>query len=186
MTKARLMLTITLITLVINGLAGCSSTPDVDTSPDSEIIPLIGVGPQVGKLAPDFEFTDAEGNSTSLSNLRDKYIILNFWQTWCQPCKYEMPLLQDLAYDQEKADNGLILLTVNSGESADTVQRFMKERGFSFPVLLDVQKGISRSYNVRFIPTTFFIGRDGIISNIRVGAFMNEDQLEKILNTFIK
>jgi hypothetical protein len=62
----------------------------------------------------------------------------------------------------------------------------MKERGFSFPVLLDVQKGISRAYNIRYIPTTFFIGQDGIISNIRVGAFMNEDQLEKILNTFIK
>jgi peroxiredoxin len=185
MTKARFILAITLITLVINGLVGCSSPTTLEPSPNSEIIP-IGIGPQVGKLAPDFKYINAEGNSTSLSDLRGKSIILNFWQTWCGPCKYEMPLLQDLAYDQEKAENGLILLTVNSGESADTVQKFMKERGFSFPVLLDVQKGISRAYNIRYIPTTFFIGQDGIISNIRVGAFMNEDQLEKILNTFIK
>jgi peroxiredoxin len=181
----RAILRMALITLVMIGLTGCSAATTLAPSPDSEIVP-IGIGPQVGKLAPDFEFTDAEGNSTSLRDLRGKSIILNFWATWCGPCRYEMPLLQDLAYDQEKADNGLILLTVNSGESADTVQRFMKERGFSFPVLLDVEKGISRSYNVRFIPTTFFIGQDGIISNIRVGAFMNGDQLEKILNTFIK
>ena len=185
MTKAILILAMTLITLAMNGLVGCSSTTTPEPSPDSEIVP-IGIGPQVGKLAPDFKFIDAEGKSTSLRDLRGKSIILNFWETWCGPCKYEMPLLQDLAYDQEKAENGLILLTVNSGESADTVQRFMKERGFSFPVLLDIQKSVARYYNVRYIPTTFFIGKDGIISYIRVGAFMNKDQLEQILNTFIK
>jgi len=185
MTKARLILAITLMTLVMLGLAGCSPPTTPETSPDSEIVP-IGVGPQVGKSAPDFKLTDAEGNSTSLSNLRGKSIILNFWETWCGPCKYEMPLLQDLAFDKEKAEHGLIVLTVNMGESAETVQRFMKERGFSFPVLLDIQKSVARYYNVRYIPTTFFIGKDGIISYIRVGAFMNKDQLEQILNTFIK
>jgi peroxiredoxin len=162
------------------------NTPSIKPSPDPESVPATEVGPQVGKLAPDFTFTYSDGESVSLSDLRGRSIMLNFWATWCGPCKYEMPLIQDLANDQEKAEKGLILLTVNSGETGDAVREFMKERGFSFPVLLDIQKGIMRSYNVRYIPTTFFIGQDGIISEIRIGAFMNESQLEETLNKIIK
>jgi peroxiredoxin len=162
------------------------NTPSIKSSPAPESTPVIEIGPQVGKLAPDFNFTDAEGKSTSLSGLRGRSIVLNFWATWCGPCKYEMPLLQDLADDQEKAEKGLILLTVDSGESADTVRRFIKASGFSFPVLLDSQSIIYRAYKVRAIPTTFFIGQDGIISYIRVGAFMNKSQLEEILNKILK
>ena len=158
------------------------NTPSIKPTADPEKVSAIEVGPQVGKLAPDFKFTDAEGKSVSLSDLRGKSIMLNFWATWCGPCKYEMPLIEDLAHDKEKAEKGLILLTINSGESADTVRRFMKEQGFSFPVLLDIQKSITRAYNVRAIPTTFFIGQDGIISKIKLGAFMNESELEQILN----
>ncbi len=158
------------------------NTPSIKTTADPEKVSAIEVGPQVGKLAPDFKFTDAEGKSVSLSDLRGKSIMLNFWATWCAPCKYEMPLIEDLAHDREKAEKGLILLTINSGESADKVQRFMIENGLSFPVLLDTQKMVVRAYNVRAIPTTFFIGQDGIISKIKLGAFMNESELEQILN----
>ncbi|MFC1968573.1 TlpA family protein disulfide reductase [Chloroflexota bacterium] len=195
MTKVTVVLALTLITVVLVGLAGCSSAttpPEVPATaqvpnPDPpQEIAVADVGPQVGKLAPDFTFTDPDGKSVSLSSLRGRSVMLNFWATWCGPCRYEMPLIQDLAYDKEKAEAGLILLTVNSGESADTVLKFMKENGFSFLVLLDIQKGITRSYNVRGIPTTFFIGRDGIISEIKIGAFMNETQLKQSLNKVIR
>ena len=70
----------------------------------------------MGKLAPDFKYRDAEGKAVSLSDLRGKTVMLNFWATWCAPCQYEMPLLQALADDENKAAQGLVLLTVNDGE----------------------------------------------------------------------
>lgn len=151
----RMILSMTVILIVLIGLVGCSptttppSTPETaevtNPEPSSEPgkVSAVEVGPQVGKLAPDFKFTDAEGKSVSLSDLRGKSIMLNFWATWCGPCKIEMPLIQELAHDKEKADKGLVLLTVNGGESAETVRGFMKKYGFSFPVLLDIQKGIT-------------------------------------------
>lgn len=166
--------------------ATTENTPPATPSTEPKQVSAIEVGPQVGKLAPDFTFIDSEGKSVSLSDLRGSSIILNFWATWCGPCKYEMPLIQDLAHDKERAEKGLIILTINIGESADTILKFMKARSFSFPVLLDIQKSITRAYNVRAIPTTFFIGQDGIISEIKVGAFMNESELEQSLNRFIK
>jgi peroxiredoxin len=188
----------TVILIVLIGLVGCSSTMTPPPTPETvettnpepssepEKVSAIEVGPQVGKLTPDFKFTDAEGKSVSLSDLRGKSIMLNFWATWCGPCKIEMPLIQELAHDKEKADKGLVLLTVNGGESAETVRGFMKKYGFSFPVLLDIQKDIIRAYNVRAIPTTFFIGQDGIIREIKLGAFLSESELEQRLNTVME
>jgi len=94
-------------------------------------------------------------------------------------------LIQALAHDEEKAAKGLVLLTINSGESADKVGKFMYEYSYSFPVLLDTQRGITRAYNVRAIPTTFFIDKDGIISDIKVGAFTTEAELDAKLNNIM-
>ena len=112
--------------------------------------------------------------------------MLNFWTTWCAPCQYEMPLLQALANDKDKSAQGLVLLTVNDGESIDVAHRFMTAHGYSFTVLLDTQNVITQSYNIRAIPTTFFIGQDGIIRNIKLGAFLNESELEQTLNAVMK
>jgi len=166
--------------------APTENTPPATPSTEPKQVSAIEVGPQTGKLAPDFNFIDAEGKSVSLSDLRGKSVMLNFWATWCGPCKYEMPTIQQLSQDKKRSEEGLVLLTINIGESADKVQRFMIENGLSFPVLLDIQKSITRAYNVRAIPTTFFIGQDGIISEIKLGAFMNESELEQSLNRFIK
>jgi peroxiredoxin len=174
-----MILVITLISTVIIGLVGCSSAstspPIPETTPETE------VGPQVGNLAPDFKFMNPGGKNISLSDLRGNSVMLNFWATWCGPCKVEMPLIQELSHDEEKAAEGLVLLTVNSGESADKVASFMNEHGFSFPVLLDTQGGITQAYNVRAIPTTFFIDRDGIIKDMKIGAFSSGAEIEQKL-----
>ena len=156
--------------------------PPPETAPEPETTTELEVGPQVGKLAPVFEFMDPGGDKVKLSDLRGSPVVLNFWATWCGPCKFEMPLLQALAHDEEKAAEGLVLLTINGGESADTVSKFMYEHGYSFTVLLDTQNGIARAYNVRAIPTSFFIDKDGVISNIKVGAFKTETELDTMLN----
>lgn len=167
------------------GAVETPGTPAPKEEPAPETPSEPEVGPQVGKLAPVFMFTDSGGKNVSLSDLRGRSVMLNFWATWCGPCKYEMPLIHELARDKEKAAKGLVLLTVNGGESADKVTKFMKEHGFSFPVLLDTQRGVSRAYNVRAIPTTFFIDRDGIIRDIKVGAFTTETELDSIINNIL-
>jgi len=161
------------------------NTPPPEEPPEPETTVEPEVGPQIGKYAPDFMFKNPEGETTSLSDFRGNSVVLNFWATWCGPCKFEMPLIQELANDAATTDIGLILMTVNSGESADTVAKFMIEKGFSFPVLLDTQKGIGRAYNVRAIPTTFFIDKDGIIRDIKVGAFTAEADLDAILENLM-
>lgn len=174
--KTSVISLIALTVLSLFCLAGCSL--GVGTSASTP-------GPQVGMMAPDFEFKDAADKTVSLSDLQGKPIVLNFWATWCGPCKTEMPIIQKLADDGMVAGGGLILLTVNCGDSAETVNNFMQEYGYSFPVLLDTTKNIMRTYNVRYIPTTFFIGTDGIISEIKMGAFTEESQLDRILNDLI-
>ena len=166
-----------------------TSVPEVTPPSQNEFEPEteleLEVGPQVGKLAPVFKFTNPDGEAISLSDLNGHYVVLNFWATWCGPCKFEMPLLQELARDEEKASEGLMLLTINSGESADAVSQFMYEHGYSFPVLLDTQRSIARAYNVRAIPTTFFLDKDGIIRDIKVGAFTTEAELDAILENLM-
>jgi peroxiredoxin len=160
-----------------------TSTPEEPSEPETTV--ELEVGPQIGKYAPDFMFKNQEGETISLSDFRGNSVVLNFWATWCGPCKIEMPLIQELANDAATTDIGLILMTVNSGESADTVAKFMIEKGFSFPVLLDTQRGISGVYNVRGIPTTFFIDRDGIIRDIKVGAFTSKTEIDSKLNNIM-
>jgi len=179
----RILPLVTIVSIVVTVLAGCGPVVTENT-PDK--VTTVATGPEVGKLAPEFKYADAKGKTVSLSNLRGKTVMLNFWASWCGPCKYEMPLLQALAGDKDKAAQGLILLTVNDGESFDTVGQFMTANGYSFTVLLDTQNVITRSYNIRAIPTTFFIGQDGIIRNVKVGAFMNQTELGTILNRVIK
>jgi len=136
--------------------------------------------PQVGKQAPDFQLPNLEGPPVSLSDFRGKPILLNFWATWCGPCRQEMPLIQ--AIFEEQPDNGLVILAIDIGENASAVNNFMQSNNFSFPVLLDTDQDVALEYNIRAIPTTFFIDKDGLIQEIKVGAFSNMIELKKSLS----
>ena len=142
-----------------------------------------GQSPQKGKPAPDFQFEDPDGQATSLSNLQGKAVLLNFWASWCGPCIHEMPFLQQI-YD-EWTDKEVVILTIDVGESSSTAKRFLQSRGFSFPVLLDTKGVVAGQYNIRGIPTTFFIDRDGIIQDMRIGAFQSKEQIEAGIKTAI-
>ncbi len=136
--------------------------------------------PQAGELAPDFYFETPEGEPSSLTTLQGSPVLLNFWATWCPPCREEMPYLQQI-WDgwQEK---GLVLLAINIGESPSDVESFMQSQGLSFPVLLDSSGAIATQYDIRNIPTTFFIDSEGIIQHIKVGAFQSKAEIESILS----
>jgi len=139
--------------------------------------------PQVGNLAPEFQLPSLEGQVVALNDLRGKALLVNFWATWCPPCREEMPYLQQI-YD-EWSGKGLVLLAVDIGESSDTVESFMQSHKLSFPVLLDTNKDIALEYNVRYIPTTFLIDKDGIIQVVKVSAFSSTAEIEKILSKII-
>jgi cytochrome c biogenesis protein CcmG/thiol:disulfide interchange protein DsbE len=136
--------------------------------------------PQAGELAPDFYFETPEGEPSSLTTLKGSPVLLNFWATWCGPCRREMPYLQQI-WD-EWQEKGLVLLAINSSESSSDVESFMQSQGFSFPVLLDSQWEAGNQYGIRAIPTTFFIDREGIIQEVHVGTFQSKAEIENILN----
>jgi peroxiredoxin len=172
----KVVLVITLASVLTVGLAmfGCSSdstaaTPTQDTN--------------VGSLAPDFQFYDSEERLVSLSDLRGRPIILNFWETRCQPCVSEMPYLQQV--HEEWSDNGLVLLAINMGDTSSQVKEFLQSHELSLPVLLDTKRHVAARYNIWAVPTTFFIDKEGTIQAVRVGAFPNEQaiygDLEKIM-----
>jgi thiol-disulfide isomerase/thioredoxin len=116
----------------------------------------------------DFELQDLSGKTVKLSALKGKVVFLNFWATWCGPCRSEMPSMQRL-YEKLKAD-GLEILAVDLQEDKVKVQAFAKELGLAFPILLDSDGRVGAAYNARSIPTTYLIGRDGSIFARAVGS----------------
>ena len=116
--------------------------------------PTLTQSAKVGSLAPDFQLYNLEENPVSLINFRGMPVLINFWATWCPPCRAEMPYLQKV-YEEWSA-KGLALLTINIGESSSQVSEFMESYNLSFPVLLDTRNSIAEKYNIRVIPTTFF------------------------------
>jgi peroxiredoxin len=136
--------------------------------------------PEIGKAAPSFQLTDIDGQSISLSDFQGESVLLNFWATWCGPCRAEMPYIQEV-YD-ERLEPGLVILAVNIGESLTEVEEFMHDYNLSFPVLLDFKGNVAERYNIRAIPTTYFIDGDGIIRDMQIGAFRSVDEIEDILS----
>ncbi|KKM09265.1 hypothetical protein SY88_19775 [Clostridiales bacterium PH28_bin88] len=123
-----------------------------------------------GKPAPDFSLPSLTGERVSLSDFRGQVVILNFWATWCPPCKEEMPDLNRF-YLEEK-DKGVMLLAVNimQRDTPEGIRSFMKDNGYDMPVLLDESQKVGATYRVAYIPTTYFIDREGIIRYSKTGA----------------
>jgi len=96
-----------------------------------------------------------------------------------------MPFIQGIFKDEEWSDKGLVILAIDIGESPSTVKGFVKNYGLSFPVLLDTNQDVALKYDIRAIPTTFFIDKDGIIQGMKVGAFSSKAEIEKNLGKII-
>ena len=126
-------------------------------------------------LAPDFELQALDGSLVKLSDYRGQDVFINFWASWCGPCRREMPDIE--AIHREYAANGLVVLTVNLGEKKDTVQHYMQANSFTFPVLLDTDRRVARQYRVSSIPVSVFIDKEGKIRHQRVGLLSKEQML---------
>jgi peroxiredoxin len=133
------------------------------------------IGNQVGDIAPDFTLKDLDGNTVTLSSLRGKKVILNFWATTCPYCKIEMPALNQFIKNH-KGDT--VLLAIDLGESPSKVKQYLEGKGYEFTVLLDTDLSTIYDYQVQFIPMSYFIDRNGVIRAISNGA-MTYDEIEE-------
>ncbi len=151
----------------------CSSPESTDSSKEEK-----KPQPSEPKPAQDFTLKDLSGNDIKLSSLKGKAVIINFWATWCYPCREEIPDLQK-SYDENK-DKGLVILGVNIKENESKVSKFAKDYKMIYPILLDIDGTISDSYRVFGIPMSFFIDRNGLIKDSFIGMLTKEDLSKKL------
>ena len=147
--------------------------------------PATLVGDVRGVQAPDFELVSLDGRKVKLSDYRGKAVVLNFWATWCSPCKIEMPWFVDL--QKQYGSEGLTILGVAMDDSdPQKIAQFASEMGVNYPVLLGTDK-VSEEYgNVEYLPTTFYINRQGKIVGKAAGLIGRaeiEDDAKKALNS---
>lgn len=128
----------------------------------------------VGEAAPNFTLMDLEGNARTLSDYAGKGVFLNFWGTWCEPCKKEMPAMTR-QYAQFK-DEGVEVLAVNIEQSTFEVKNFMRQYGLNFPVAIDTTGDVKYAYSIIQLPATILIDEHGIVTNILTGE-MTEQQI---------
>ncbi|MDA8212392.1 MAG: TlpA disulfide reductase family protein [Clostridia bacterium] len=136
--------------------------------------------PQVGYPAPDFTLTDLGGKTVSLSDLRGEPVYLNFWATWCPPCREEMPDIQQVYTEKGQQVRFLAVNLTGTEKSVQGVREFLSAGGYTFPVLLDEDNAVAEQYQVRAIPTSIFIDAAGVITYRYAGA-MNKEKLEAAL-----
>lgn len=132
-------------------------------------------GLEPGQLAPDFEMQFADGSRARLSDWVGKPVVLNFWATWCAPCREEMP--EFVAAHERYQDDGLVIVGVNAQEAAGQAAKFIDEFGVKFPVVLDTRGDVQQLYSVRGLPTTVFIDREGRVVE-RWAGLLTEPMLE--------
>lgn len=130
------------------------------------------VAAEEGALAPDFLLEQLEGADVRLSDFRGKAVVLNFWATWCGPCRKEMPQFVR-AYDAY-ANEGLEIVAVNLQEGKSISQGFVDDYGVDFTVLVDRDAEVGDRYRVDGLPTTFFIDRNGVVRSLYLGPFIDE------------
>jgi cytochrome c biogenesis protein CcmG, thiol:disulfide interchange protein DsbE len=127
----------------------------------------LDVGVEEGELAPDFLLGSLDGSEIRLSGLRGQPVVINFWATWCAPCRQELPQFV-AAYDRFRND-GLVVLAVNMQEGKSIARGYAEDFGMQFPIAIDVDGEVGDEYRLLGLPMTYFIDRDGIIRSVFTG-----------------
>ncbi len=142
--------------------------------------------PHTGFLAPDFSLVDINGDLITLSSLRGTPLMLNFWASWCPPCKAEMPAMQhafEKYYDQ---DFTILAINSTSQDNLDDEISFISDNNLTFPVLLDFDGQATKDYQIRSLPTSIFIDRDGRITDVVIGGPLAEALLNIRINELLE
>jgi cytochrome c biogenesis protein CcmG, thiol:disulfide interchange protein DsbE len=142
--------------------------------------------PQVGFLAPAFTLTELTGQTVNVSDYQGQVVLVNFWASWCPPCRAEMPAIQDV-YESYQSQ-GLVVLAIDasSQDAPAAMQTFLGSFTHSYPILLDTNGAVNRLYAVSSLPTTFFIGRDGMIRDLVIGGPLTVAGLSTRIETLLQ
>jgi cytochrome c biogenesis protein CcmG/thiol:disulfide interchange protein DsbE len=167
---------ILMVVLLLGALLGAAACGSATGSAGAAVI---------GSPAPDFTLQTPDGQTFSLSDLKGHPVMVNFWATWCDYCKLEMPFLDAVAVDTARVDGGLKVVAVDVQESADAVRSFQQTHDMPFQVVLDAKGQVANLYNVKGLPTTYFIDKDGIIKYVKVGALASQKDIDTILDKTI-
>jgi thiol-disulfide isomerase/thioredoxin len=122
-----------------------------------------------GKNAPDISLKTLDGKDFKLSDQKGNVVLVDFWATWCPPCRESLPHVQKVSADDALAKKGLKVYAVNDKEEADTVKKFLTDNKYTFTVPMDADQAALKAYSVSGIPTTVIVGRDGKVADVFVG-----------------
>jgi peroxiredoxin len=151
--------------IVLSGLLGMAARP-----------------PLVGSPAPEIVLKDLQGRDVKLSDLRGKVVLVNFWATWCKPCKEEMPAMQ-ASYDKLR-DKGFIVLAVNELEDTARVAEHIRTHGHTFEVVMDHNNQVANMYGVVGLPASFLIDPQGIVRERISGSLLTESHIEEMVKKY--
>jgi len=149
------------------------------------LLGLLGMAarpPRVGGPAPEITLKDLQGQEVRLSDLRGKVVLLNFWATWCKPCKEEMPAMQ-VSYDKLRGQ-GFVVLAVNELEDTEKVIEHIRSHGHTFPVVMDHDNRVANRYGVVGLPASFLIDRQGIVREHIFGNLLTEERIADLVRLY--
>jgi thiol-disulfide isomerase/thioredoxin len=168
--------------LLLLVLGACNALPISALLPNSNQSPSASARPavvKIGDLAPDIDLPSMTGDQITLSKLVGRPVLVNFWATWCGPCRQEIPSLVR-KYNQYK-DQGFVIIGVNyqDDNNDEGIRTFMRNSLITFPIVRDADERYGRMYRINGLPTSIFIDRKGIVRDILVGGPMSDDFLDK-------
>lgn len=175
------MIAIVVIGVVKNSMADSDALSGMALGSDVDFLPT-DEGLAKGEKAPDFQLTTLEGEEVKLSDYQGKKVLLNFWATWCPPCRAEMPHMQTY-YDEQAKDENVVILAVNlttEDKGLGKIEDFVEEFGLEFPIPMDENGDVGALYQAVSIPTSYAIDTEGRIQNKVVGP-MDETMMEQLI-----
>ncbi len=170
------------VVVFIAGAAWVWSSAVSDSATTGGRIP----SPREGFLAPDFTLDLLTGGEMTLSEQKGKVVIINLWASWCPPCKAEMPALQEVYLANR--DRGLEVLAVNTTyqDQESDAAAFVQDFNLTFPILLERTGAVARQYQLRAMPSTFFVDREGVIRKVIIGGPMSEVTLQTVVEELLQ
>ncbi len=169
-----------LLVAVAIAAAACGGT-GAAASPGASLV-IIG-SPLIGKPAPALAGTTLDGKPFDLASLRGSPVIVNFWASWCGPCRDEFPLLADA--EKRHAAEGLVVVGALFKDDADPARAFVAAQGATWATVADPDRSIGGAWKVLAPPQTFFVDRDGVIRDVQVGQVRDAAELDRLLGSIL-